>query len=86
MKIAIGLSVFAVVLLTVLYSCTEDKWNEKTRKEFIEKCMEEGITEDSCNCILEKIEKKEFTPSSLYSEDEEVKKAYEDAMASCLGL
>lgn len=86
MRIIIGISVIAAVLITVLYSCSEDKWNEKTRQDFIETCMKEGITESSCECILEKIEEKEFTPSSLHSEDEEVKKAYEDAMRTCLGL
>ncbi|MEZ4936366.1 MAG: hypothetical protein R2799_02095 [Crocinitomicaceae bacterium] len=86
MRIVLILFVLGGISLGLLYACSEDKWNEKTRQEFIEKCTEEGITESSCNCILEKIEAMNYSPSSLYSEDEKVRKAYEDAMASCLGL
>ncbi|MCB0478572.1 MAG: hypothetical protein KDC84_10435 [Crocinitomicaceae bacterium] len=86
MKIIIGISILAVTALSILYACSEDKWNERTREEFIEKCVEDGVTETSCHCILEKIESLNYSPSSLYSKDEKVKKAYEDAIASCLGL
>lgn len=86
MRIVLGISLFAVVLLAILYSCTDDKWSEKTRKEFIEECMKNDLTEDACHCILKKIEEKDFKPSSLNSDDEEVKKAYEEAIEGCLGL
>jgi hypothetical protein len=72
-------------LILIISSCSEDKWNEKTREDFIKECKKD-LTEESCKCVLEKIEAKNYLPSDMYSSESDVKKGFEEAMQDCLGL
>ena len=76
-------AIAAVALIA--FSCSNDEWNDETRKKFMDKCTE-SLSEDVCKCSLEKVEKK-YKPSDMdKGEDKEIVNGIADAMKECMGL
>lgn len=74
-----------LIFCFLLFSCSSDEWDENNRNEFIEKCSE-NLSEETCKCVIEKIETK-YKPSDLAKDgDEEVIQSIREASKECMGL